>query len=73
VPLLDGRLLITDGDPYGYWLLSEDRGATWHRALGLHSTARIERTPGGWVALGMATIYTAFSVDGTTWQKLDAQ
>ncbi|MFG2037471.1 hypothetical protein [Dactylosporangium sp. NPDC048998] len=71
VPLLDGRLLIVDG--YGHWLVSEDVGVSWHRLEGLHATMRLARTEGGYVAYGMATIYTAFSVDGSTWQKLDAQ
>ena len=69
VPLLDGRLLLVDG--VGHWLVSDDRGTTWHRLDGLHQTTRLARTQSGYVAYGMATIYTAFSVDGTTWQKLD--
>ena len=72
VPLLDGRLLLVDGDA-GNWLTSTDRGVTWQRVPGLHPTKRLARTQTGWVAYGMSTIYTAYSVDGTTWQKLDAQ
>ncbi|GAA0739050.1 hypothetical protein GCM10010199_62620 [Dactylosporangium roseum] len=71
VPLLDGRLLIVDGA--GHWLVSGDRGATWHRLAGLHPTNRLARTQAGYVAYEMSAIYTAFSVDGSTWQKLDAQ
>ncbi|GAA2619385.1 hypothetical protein GCM10010399_58030 [Dactylosporangium fulvum] len=71
VPLLDGRLLIVDGQ--GNWLVSENRGATWHRVTGLHHTLRLARTQAGYVAYNMSTIYTAYSVDGSTWQKLDAQ
>ncbi|WP_327006362.1 glycoside hydrolase [Dactylosporangium sp. NBC_01737] len=71
VPLLDGRLLFVDGA--GHWLVSTDRGATWQRVSGLHPTERLARTQVGWVAYGMSTIYTAYSVDGATWQKLDAQ
>jgi hypothetical protein len=71
VPLLDGRILFVDG--VGHWLVSTDRGATWQRVSGLHPTDRLARTQIGWVAYGMSTIYTAYSVDGTTWQKLDAQ
>ncbi|GGM31922.1 hypothetical protein ACFFX1_05665 [Dactylosporangium sucinum] len=71
VPLLDGRLLIVDGA--GHWLVSEDRGVSWHRLEGLHPTMRLARTQAGYVAYQMSTIYTAFSVDGSTWQKLDAQ
>ncbi|WP_432834961.1 sialidase family protein [Dactylosporangium sp. CA-092794] len=71
VPLLDGRLLIVDG--YGHWLVSADRGASWHRVEGLHATMRLARTEAGYLAYQMADIYTAFSVDGLTWQKLDAQ
>ena len=71
VPLLDGRLLMVDGD--SHWLASADRGATWQRVQGLHPTKRLARTQTGWVAYEMSTIYTAYSVDGTTWQKLDAQ
>lgn len=71
VPLLDGRLLLVDGT--GHWLLSTDRGVTWQRVSGLHPTERLARTQTGWVAYGMSTIYTAYSVDGSTWQKLDAQ
>ncbi|MET7425621.1 hypothetical protein [Dactylosporangium sp. NPDC005555] len=71
VPLLDDRLLIVDGD--GHWLVSTDRGGTWQRVTGLHPTDRLARTQAGWIAYGMSTIYTAYSVDGTTWQKLDAQ
>ncbi|MEV4139198.1 sialidase family protein [Dactylosporangium sp. NPDC049742] len=71
VPLLDGRLVIVDGD--SHWLVSTDRGATWQRVQGLHPTKRLSRTQTGWVAYEMSTIYTAYSVDGTTWQKLDAQ
>jgi hypothetical protein len=71
VPLLDGRLLLVDGADH--WLTSTDRGATWQRVSGLHPTVRLARTQTGWIAYGMSTIYTAYSVDGTTWQKLDAQ
>ncbi|MEU7876399.1 hypothetical protein [Dactylosporangium sp. NPDC049140] len=71
VPLLDGRLLIVDG--YGHWLVSEDGGASWVRLEGLHRTMRLARTEAGYVAYQMTDIYTAFSVDGTAWQKLDAQ
>ncbi|MER7275283.1 sialidase family protein [Dactylosporangium sp. NPDC000244] len=71
VPLSDGRLLIVDG--YGHWLVSEDGGASWVRLEGLHQTMRLARTEAGYVAYQMTTIYTAFSVDGVTWQKLDAQ
>ncbi|WP_432985625.1 hypothetical protein [Dactylosporangium sp. CA-233914] len=71
VPLLDGRLLIVDG--YGHWLVSEDEGISWVRLEGLHTTMRLSRTEAGYVAYRMTTIYTAFSVDGSTWQKLDAQ
>jgi photosystem II stability/assembly factor-like uncharacterized protein len=71
IPLLDGRLLIVDGA--GHWLLSGDDGVSWHRLEGLHATMRLARTEAGYVAYQMATIYTAFSVDGATWQKLDAQ
>ncbi|MEV4517262.1 sialidase family protein [Dactylosporangium sp. NPDC049525] len=71
VPLLDGRLLFVDGA--GHWLVSADRGARWQRVSGLHPTDRLARTQIGWIAYGMSTIYTAYSVDGTTWQKLDAQ
>jgi hypothetical protein len=71
VPLLDGRLLIVDG--VGHWLISQDRGITWHRLDGLHQTNRLVRTQAGYVAYEMTTIYTAFSFDGATWQKLDAQ
>lgn len=71
VPLLDGRLLIVDGD--SHWLVSTDRGGTWQRVQGLHPTKRLARTQTGWVAYDMSTIYTAYSLDGSTWQKLDAQ
>ncbi|MET7397832.1 sialidase family protein [Dactylosporangium sp. NPDC005572] len=71
VPMLDGRLLIVDG--VGHWLVSEDRGENWHRLEGLHQTNRLARTQAGYVAYEMSNIYTAFSVDGLTWQKLDAQ
>jgi hypothetical protein len=71
VPLLDGRLLLVDG--YGHWLVSEDRGASWVRLEGLHPTMRLARTQGGYVAYQMTTIYTAFSPDGSGWQKLDAR
>lgn len=71
VPLLDGRLLIVDG--YNHWLVSADRGASWHRLEGLHPTMRLARTAAGYVAYQMASIYTAFSIDGSTWQKLDAR
>ncbi|MGI5247194.1 hypothetical protein [Dactylosporangium sp. CA-139066] len=70
VPLLDGRLLMVDG--YGHWLLSADGGASWHRVEGLHATMRLARTEAGYVAYEMATVYTAFSVDGATWHKLNA-
>ncbi|MER7005656.1 sialidase family protein [Dactylosporangium sp. NPDC000555] len=71
VPLLDGRLLIVDG--LGHWLVSENGGVSWHRLEGLHATMRLARTEGGYIAYGMSTIYTAFSADGSTWQKLDAR
>jgi hypothetical protein len=71
VPLLDGRLLIVDG--HGHWMVSTDRGAGWRQVSGLHPTDRLARTQTGWIAYGMSTIYTAYSVDGTTWQKIDAQ
>jgi hypothetical protein len=70
VPLVDGRLLIVDGQ--GHWLASADRGVSWHRLDGLHATMRLARTEGGYVAYEMAQIYTAFSADGSAWQKLDA-
>jgi len=72
VPPLDGRLLVADGDA-GDRVTSTDRGGTWQRVSGLHPTKRLARTQTGWVAYDMSTIYTAYSVDGTTWQKLDAQ
>ncbi|GAA4247414.1 hypothetical protein [Dactylosporangium darangshiense] len=71
VPLVDGRLLIVNG--YGDWLLSSDSGVSWHHLEGLHKTMRLARTEAGYVAYEMATIYTAFSADGATWQKLNAQ
>jgi hypothetical protein len=71
VPLLDGRLLRVDG--YGHWLVSGDEGVSWVRLEGLHPTMRLARTEGGYVAYQMTSIYTAFSADGSTWQKLDAQ
>ncbi|GAA3291973.1 hypothetical protein Dvina_04610 [Dactylosporangium vinaceum] len=71
VPLLDGRLLMVDG--YGHWLVSEDEGVSWVRLEGLHPTMRLARTQAGYVAYKMSTIYTGFSADGSTWQKLDAQ
>jgi hypothetical protein len=73
VPLLDGRLLVVNGDGMGGWFLSADRGATWSPARGLHATARVAQTQAGWVAYQMTTIYTAFSVDGSTWSKINAQ
>ncbi|MEV6928492.1 sialidase family protein [Dactylosporangium sp. NPDC051485] len=71
VLLLDGRVLIVDG--YGHWLVSENGGASWHRLEGLHPTLRIARTQAGYVAYQMFSVYTAFSVDGSTWQKINAQ
>ena len=70
VPLLDDRLLMVDGD--GRWLLSADQGATWTHAEGLHKTARLARAFSGYVAYGMTKLYTAYSVDGSTWRKLNA-
>ena len=73
VPLYDGRLLLVNGDGMGGWFLSRDKGATWTAAAGLHPTERIARTSGGYVAYKMTTIYTAFSVDGSTWRKVNAR
>jgi len=46
---------------------------TWVNAVGLHQTARLARTAAGYVAYNMTKIYTAFSVDGSTWRKINAR
>jgi photosystem II stability/assembly factor-like uncharacterized protein len=71
VPLLDGRLLLVDRE--GGWYVTRDNGVTWVNAQGLHQTARLERTVAGYVAYNMTKIYTAFSVDGSTWRKINAR
>lgn len=71
VPLLDGRLLLVDRD--GGWYVTADQGVTWVNAVGLHQTARLARTAAGYVAYNMTKIYTAFSVDGSTWRKINAR
>jgi hypothetical protein len=70
VPLLDGRLLVTGTDRR--WYVSDDDGHTFTQADGnLPVVGRIVRIPAGYVAFDLfGTGWTAFSVDGSTWRKL---
>jgi hypothetical protein len=68
VPLLDGRLLLVDAN--GQWYVSGNAGTSWLAAVGLHPTGRVARTAAGYVAYKLTKVYTAFSVDGSTWRKL---
>jgi len=69
VPLLDGRLLVVDGQRQ--WFLGDADGRSFTRAGDLPPVARVWRTPGGYVALDIvADGYAAFSPDGTLWRKL---
>jgi hypothetical protein len=68
VPLLDRRLLLSDGS---WWFVSNTYGATFLKPETLHTVGRIVRTPAGFVAYNIvANGFTAFSVDGGTWRKL---
>ena len=72
VPLLDGRLLLAGsiGVNAGWWL-SDDDGATLRHAAGLPFVGPILRTIGGYVAYRLfGGPWSAFSTDGTAWQKL---
>jgi hypothetical protein len=70
VPLLDDRLMISDGADR--WFVSGDRGRTFQQATALPpNVGRIERTAAGFVAYNVvADGWTAFSSDGATWRKL---
>jgi hypothetical protein len=70
VPLLDGRLLVAGTDHR--WYLSEDDGRTFTQADGtLPVVGRISRTTAGYVAYDLfGGGWAAFSVDGSTWRKL---
>lgn len=70
VPLLDGRLLVTGTDRR--WYLSDDDGRTFTQADGnLPIVGPIVRIPAGYVAYNLfGSGWTAFSVDGSTWRKL---
>lgn len=70
VPLLDGRLLVAGTDHR--WYLSEDDGRTFTQADGtLPVVGWISRTPAGYVAYDLfGGGWAAFSVDGSTWRKL---
>lgn len=72
VPLLDGRLLLVDGDRH--WFVSRDDGRSFARVAELPRVIRLSRTPAGYVAFGIvADAYAAFSSDGSTWRKLHAR
>lgn len=70
VPLLDGRLLVTDGTDR--WFVSATGGQSFTRAAGLPSrVGRLARTQAGYVVYNVvADGWTAFSADGATWRKL---
>jgi photosystem II stability/assembly factor-like uncharacterized protein len=73
IALLDGRLLVV-GDNDGHWFVASEPGAapTWTMSGKLHKTGWLERTAYGYVAHNLTGDYTAFSVDGSTWRKLNA-
>jgi hypothetical protein len=71
VPLLDGRLLLVqpNGTPSSWWV-SADAGRTFAPAVGLPAVGLIRRTYAGYVAYRLFDSWTAFSTDGSNWQKL---
>jgi photosystem II stability/assembly factor-like uncharacterized protein len=73
IALLDGRVLVI-GDSDGRWYVAADPTGTptWTVAGALHKTGWLERTAYGYVAHNLTGDYTAFSVDGSTWRKLNA-
>jgi hypothetical protein len=70
VPLLDGRLLVTNTAQR--WYLSDDDGATFSQAIGnLPAVGALRRTWAGYVAYDLfGAGWAAFSSDGSTWRKL---
>jgi hypothetical protein len=81
VPLLDGRLLVAEpaasgtatGGAGGRWWVSDDQGRSFTNAAGLPAVGRLQTTAAGYVAYGLfAGGWTAYSTDGATWQKLQA-
>jgi hypothetical protein len=72
VPLLDGRLLLVEPSGIrGSWWVSDDGGSTFAPVEGLPAVGEIRRTLAGYVAYGLFdSAWTAFSPDGTNWQKL---
>ncbi|HEY6595352.1 MAG TPA: hypothetical protein VI011_14835 [Asanoa sp.] len=80
VPLLDGRLLVAEpglaaakGGAGGRWWLSTDDGATFTTAASLPSVGRLAQTGAGYVAYELfAGSWAAYSADGSTWNKLQA-
>jgi hypothetical protein len=73
IALLDGRMLVI-GDTDGRWYVAADAAGapSWTLAGKLHKTGWLERTAYGYVAHNLTGNYTAFSVDGSTWRKLNA-
>jgi hypothetical protein len=80
VPLLDGRLLLAEhgltaanGGVGGSWWLSADDGATFTVAASLPAVGRLAQTGAGYVAYELfAGSWAAYSADGSTWNKLQA-
>ncbi len=75
VPLLDGRLLVSNGlgstAQLGAWYVSDDRGATFAPAHELPQIGVVRRTVRGYVAFDIvADGWVAYSSDGATWRKL---
>ncbi|MDG4822760.1 hypothetical protein O7635_12960 [Asanoa sp. WMMD1127] len=72
VPLLDGRLLLAQpgGTPSSWWV-STDAGRTFSPIADLPAVGTIRRTHVGYVAYNLfESSWTAYSPNGTNWQKL---
>ena len=75
VPLLDGRLLVSNGfadnSLVGNWYVSADHGVTFTAARNMPQVGTVRRTPSGYVAFDVvADGWVAYSSDGATWRKL---
>jgi photosystem II stability/assembly factor-like uncharacterized protein len=72
VPLADDRLLVAGSDRR--WYVSADHGTTFDNAPDLLAVGRIARTQAGYVAYDLlGGGWCAFSVDGSSWFKLNVK
>jgi len=70
VPLVDDRLLLAGQDHQ--WYVSDDHGGTFRPAPGLLAVRSIARIQAGYVAYDLlGGGWSAFSVDGSNWYKLN--